>query len=91
MNRKITEESDKYPRTVSKELFAVWNQYRRTGDGQTIADALGYSRPVIDRALNFGHVKAKGLSDQISKFFSKRLTDERQTAQEMVNQLTQTT
>ena len=76
-----------YERTISAELLAVWNKYRRNHDGETISQKLGYSRPVIDRALNYGYVKTQNLTEQISKFFSDRLTQERETAAAMESEL----
>jgi len=66
-----------YERTIDSNLHKAWQRFRRRGDGDTLSKALGFSRPVIDRALKHGYVKTAGLSDAISKFFSDRLEGER--------------
>lgn len=78
-----------YARTIPKELLEAWQKYRRRCDGETIADALGYSRPVIDRALNFGYVKTAGLTEKISEFFTDRLNKERTAATALTDLLNQ--
>ena len=76
-----------YPRTISLELHQVWNQYRRRKDGETLAMELGFSRPIIDRALKHGYVKTEGVAEAISKFFTDRLQKERLLAVNMTGLL----
>lgn len=74
-----------YPCTISQSLFLAWQKFRQRKDGETIADALGYSRPVIDRALNFGYVKTQGLDDKISEFFQNRVNAQTMQADKLNN------
>jgi hypothetical protein len=87
----IKENKTIYQRTIPVELLEVWNKYRRQGDGGDISEALGYSRPVIDRALKHGYVKTKGLTDKISEFFTDRLKKEREQAGAMTELLNHST
>lgn len=72
-----------WPRTVSQELHDAWKKLKRKGDPEVMAAELGYSRPVIDRALLYGYISMPELPDAINKFFKARLEGERQTAQEL--------
>lgn len=74
-----------YPRTISIELLDAWRKFKRRSDGETIAEALGYSRPVIDRAINFGYVKTDGLTDAITNFFTARLDAEKASAAKLMS------
>ena len=73
----------KFEMTISKELFAGWKKNRRRGDTEKLMEITGKSRPVIDRALNFGHAKKDELIDAISTFFINRMQEEKQLAKEM--------
>lgn len=77
-------ESKKHPRNVALELLQAWQKLRRRGDGQEMAKDLEYSRPVIDRALNFGHVNVPGMVDSINQWFTERLTRERKSANKLL-------
>jgi hypothetical protein len=73
-----------YQRTIDEGLLNAWHQFRRRGDGGAISEELGYSRPVIDRALIYGYVKTAGLAERITEFFQKRLNSEKSMAQDLV-------
>ncbi len=75
----------KYDRTISVELFNAWQTFRRRKDVEVISAELGYSRPVVDRALNFGYVKTDGLSENITEFFTKRVRNERESAGKLMS------
>lgn len=74
----------KWPRQISEELLDAWQALRRKGDPETIAEKIGYSRPVIDRALIYGYVSIPGLADKINKFFGDRLDGEIQEAKRLI-------
>jgi hypothetical protein len=80
-----------WPRTIAEDLHVAWLKVRRPKDGEVIAIALGFSRPVIDRALNFGYVANPDLTEKISEFFTNRLNKERESAQNLVNNQNQFT
>lgn len=67
----------RYPRTISLELYDAWQIMRRSGDPGKLHDKLKISRPIIDRALNYGNVKKTGLADKITKFFNDRFEAEK--------------
>lgn len=73
----MAEKKIEYECTISPDLLATWQKLRRRNDPEAIAKAVGKSRPIIDRALLYGHVKIEGLTSAISKFFSDRLQDEK--------------
>lgn len=72
------------PRTIAKELHEAWLALRRKGDPEVMAAALGYSRPVIDKALIYGYVSMQELPDKINEFFKNRMEKERADAAELI-------
>lgn len=68
---------ERYPMNIPENVFNAWQQLRRKGDPPLIASAINLSRPVIDKALNLGHVKNEKNTERISQFFQKRLDKER--------------
>lgn len=86
--------SEKWPRTIAPDLHEAWLKLKRKKDAAVIMAAIGYSRPVIDRALNYGFVSMPELTDKINKFFLDRLKKESQTGSELIalhNQLEKNT
>lgn len=79
--------SEKYPRTVAAELLEAWQRLKRRGDGEVMAEELQYSRPVIDRALNYGYVTLQELPDKINKWLKERLERERAEAADLTQSL----
>jgi hypothetical protein len=76
----------KWDRTVSQALLDAWQKLRRKGDPELMAEKLGYSRPVIDKALIYGYVSLPELPDKINAYFMTRLTEEEKTAQALMDQ-----
>lgn len=87
MGRKIAVAPE---RTISIELHNAWLALKRKGDPERMATELGYSRPVIDKALIYGYVSMQGLVDDINRYFHERLTKERATATELMAMADQT-
>lgn len=81
IKEKINED---WPRSVSEELLEAWQTLRRKCDPDTMATELGYSRPVIDRALRWGYVSMPELPDKICVFFQRRLEKEKAQAVELM-------
>lgn len=75
-----------FERTVAKELHDAWKKLKRKRDGELMATELGYSRPVIDRALNYGYVAMPELPDLINKWFMDRLKAERADAKKLTEE-----
>ena len=73
-------ESKQWPRSVSIDLLQAWQKCKRKNDPEKMATELGYSRPVIDRALIYGYVSMPELTDKITNFFRDRLAKEKQDA-----------
>lgn len=69
---------ERYPRTISQELYDAWQVLRRKGDPEKIRKKVNASRPKVDLALNYGHVHDTKLIDKISKFFKDRLAEEKE-------------
>lgn len=74
---------DRYKRTISIELHEQWRALIRTGDPQKLADMLGVSKPLIDRALIYGSVHKQRLVDGITNYFASRLLKEKQDAENL--------
>ena len=64
---------ERFPRTIPQEVFDAWQILRQVGDAEKLCTLLKKSRPVVDRALNYGHVKKPVMADKISEFFQKRI------------------
>lgn len=65
-----------FEQTISNELFSGWKQFRRKGDPEKLATILGKSKPVIDRALKYGHVKDQVVVKGITEFYMARKIEE---------------
>ena len=75
--------AERYPRTVTIETFTAWQTLTRSGDSKAIHEKYKISRPIVSRALNYGHVKNPKVTDNINKFFKARLLKEAQGAEEL--------
>lgn len=69
--------------TISDELFSQWKQCTRRSDVKDMAIALGYSVPVINKALKHGHVNQPELVGAITNYFMTRLETEKQQARQL--------
>ncbi len=65
-----------YPMTIAPELHEAWSRARRKNDPTEIAERLGKSRALIDRALKYGHVKDQMVVEGITRFYEERLDAE---------------
>lgn len=73
--KKLTPE-EKYPRTISLKVFNAWKDLKRMGDSKLLVNKGLACRPIVDRALNYGHVKSPKLEKKITKFFTDRAAAE---------------
>lgn len=62
--------------TIAPKLFKGWQAMRRKGDPELIMELTGKSRPIIDKALIYGHVKDNAIADIITKFYNDRIKAE---------------
>lgn len=78
--------NDRFPRNITLDVFNAWNTLRRSGDPALLVKKCRKSRPIIDRALNYGHVNDTKLIAKISEFFSNRLKEEETRGKELLQQ-----
>jgi len=82
-DRKPIPMAERYPRTISIELFDAWQALRRKGDPARMAQYLDMSRFTIDKALNYGYVSNRKYEIRISKYFNNRLSKEQEKGKKM--------
>jgi hypothetical protein len=66
----------RFPMTISKQLFDSWQKNKRKNDAAKLMEICDRSRPIIDRALNYGHVKDDELISTITNYFLLRVQSE---------------
>ena len=74
-----------FERTISLALFETIKMLRRYEDVQKLVDKTGLSRPVIDKALNFGHIRQASLETAIIEFYETRATEQDDTVVRIIN------
>lgn len=83
MSTKKIKPSDRHRRTIAEELHKQWRKLERKGDSEKLAEALGVSKPTIDKAIIYGCVHQQALVDGITKYFADRITAEKESAQHL--------
>jgi DNA-binding phage protein len=68
---------ERYPLNIAQDLFDSWQMMKRYGDAALIAKEKGISRPIVDRALNYGHVTKHGVTMKINNYFNARIALEK--------------
>lgn len=76
--------AERYPMTISQQLFDAWQILRRYGDPGRIHDLTKISRPIIDRALNFGNVKQPHVERKITEYFNDRFNKEKNNGDKLI-------
>lgn len=76
-----------YECTIDPQLLESWKRHVRHGDALKIMKEAKLSRPVVDRALNFGYVLSTGIAEKITKYFVKRAEGEKKAAEQLNNLL----
>lgn len=76
---------ERYPRTISQEVFDAWQILRRKKDAEKLCAKTGLCRPIVDRALNYGHVNNDRLQAQITLFFNSRFERENENGQKLLD------
>jgi hypothetical protein len=66
----------RFPMTIPKSLFDSWQKNKRKNDAAKLMEICERSRPIIDRALNYGHVKDDELISTITNYFLLRVQNE---------------
>lgn len=76
-----------YPMTIAPELHEAWVRMRRKNDPKEIAEELGKSRALIDRALKYGHVKDQNVVKGITEYYERRLDNETRDGKSILKKL----
>jgi len=77
----------RYPITITPELFELWQNHRRSGDvtnmlnGTKTFKKINVSRPILDRALNYGTAVSDDLVQRITEYFTIRIEAEKKMIQ----------
>ncbi len=79
--------SERYPMNIEQDIFDSWKMNQGKGDAEELCEKLQRSRPTIDHALKYGHVKEKGLILKITSFFNARLARQQKKAGELIEQI----
>lgn len=69
---KLKTEKPVFERTISEVLFEQIRFLWRYNDSIEIQNLTGFSRPIVDRALNFGHIRDKTLERAIISYYEER-------------------
>lgn len=80
---KIRQKHEPPKQTITDELFTQWKQCTRRSDVKDMAVALGYSVPVINKALKHGHVNQPELVGAITNYFMARVEAEKVQARQL--------
>ncbi len=82
MTRK-TAKSNRWQRTIRKELHTQWRKSERSGDIKELCEITGKSYPTVYRALRYGYVNDTEFAEKISNFFIERNNKELETANQL--------
>lgn len=85
---KVTKEKKVFERTISEVLFEQIKYLRRTTDAAELETLSGFSRPVIDKFLNYGHVKDANLEKIVIDFYVDRAKEHHDAEIKIMNLLT---
>lgn len=73
--------------TIEPALFKTITLLRRHDDAALLTEQTGFSRPTIDNALNYGHIRDVTLDRAVIEFYTKRSTEQKQAALDIINNL----
>lgn len=76
-----------FERTISGELFETIKLLRRLTDAKEIAEKTGFSRPTVDKALNYGHIRDVTLEQAIIEYYKERSAEQAQAVREILTNL----
>ena len=76
-----------FERTIDEALFELIKLLRRYEDVQKLSELTGLSRPVIDKALNFGHIRQSSLETAIIEFYENRAAEHSKAVKRIINLL----
>ena len=84
----MKKEKKEFERTIDESLFDTIKMLRRIQDASELTETTGFSRPTIDKALNFGHIRDSNLETAIVEFYTKRASRQREDAERILKILT---
>lgn len=73
--------------TINPVLFETIKMLRRVQDAKDLVDKTGFSRPVIDKALNYGHIRDAVLEKAIVDFYQEREEWQEREAKKLLTKL----
>ena len=73
--------------TINPVLFETIKMLRRVQDAKDLVDKTGFSRPVIDKALNYGHIRDAVLEKAIVAFYQDREEWQEKEAKKLLTKL----
>jgi hypothetical protein len=71
--------------TIDRVLFMTFKMLRRYDDAALLTEQMGFSRPTIDKALNYGHVRDITLEKALIEFYKNRATEQKAATKEIIN------
>lgn len=79
-----------YECTINPTLFETLKMLRRVQDAKNLTDSTGFSRPTVDKALNYGHIRDAVLEKAIVDYYKTREDWQEQEAIELLNKILKT-
>ena len=73
--------------TINPVLFETIKMLRRVQDAKDLVYKTGFSRPVIDKALNYGHIRDAVLEKAIVAFYQEREEWQEKEAKKLLTKL----
>lgn len=83
----MKQEKKTFECTITPVLFETIKLLRRHEDAKTLTETTGFSRPVIDKALTFGHIRDSTLEVAIINFYQERQSFQENAAKELLETL----
>lgn len=80
--------AERFPMNVPQETFDAWQLLRRVGDPELIARSIKASRPTVDKALKYGHVKKQWVATKITNYFKERRERELKQGTKLIESVT---
>lgn len=76
-----------YECTINPILFDTIKMLRRVQDAKNLTDSTGFSRPTVDKALNYGHIRDSTLEKAIVEYYKAREDWQESEAEILLNKL----
>lgn len=83
----MKQEKKTFERTINPVLFETIKMLRRIQDAKELVTITGFSRPVIDKALSFGHIRDSTLEVAIVNYYKERQAWQEKAAKDLLETL----